>query len=347
MKLKSWMRRTAAAALVCSSFALAADAPATSTATEAEKAKALKGKKVAFIPIAMGFDLTEGWAAVMRHDAKKYGFSLTIKDPNWSTDQQLQAMSAVMAEKPDIIIAHNTNLQLLAKSLQKAEKAGIPVVQLNMPSAYKTDAYIGVDWVDLGRQTGERVVEECSKKKGKSGKVAVIQGMITDAASVFQLQGFNEALAKHPGEVEVVTNQPAEWDASKAKNVSETIVQQYKDLCGVFGMWDVMMKGAGETIKAASAGRPEPIKVFTSGGGTTLDCNGIKSGIYHTVWVYNVPKQARAIMDATEAILMSKSKPGSKHETQFTQLVELNKTSMTEGSCWDLETLKKQMASAN
>ena len=29
---------------------------------------AFKGKKVAFVPIAMGFDLTEGWAAGMQEE---------------------------------------------------------------------------------------------------------------------------------------------------------------------------------------------------------------------------------------------------------------------------------------
>jgi ribose transport system substrate-binding protein len=183
-------------------------------------ASKLKGKNVAFLPLAMGFDLTEGWAAVMKQQARELGFNLTIKDPNWSTDKQLEAMTAIIDEKPDLIIVHNNNLQVLSKSIIKAEKLGIPVIQLNMPASHQSEAYVGTDWVQLGQLTGDKMVEECGKSKGKSGKVAVIQGQITDPASVYQLQGFNAALAAHPGELTVVSTQAAEWDATKAKAVA-------------------------------------------------------------------------------------------------------------------------------
>ena len=301
---------------------------------------ALSGKTVAFLPIAMGFDLTEGWAAVMKGQARDLGFKLIIKDPNWSTDAQLEAMTAIIADKPDLIVVQNQNLQLLAKSLAKAEAAGIRVVQLNMPSSYQTEAYVGTDWVSLGEITTNKIVEECSKKKGKSGKVAIIQGQITDAASIYQLQGFNNVLKDHKDEIELVSTQAAEWDATKAKAVAESLVQQYKDLCGVYGFWDVMSKGAGEVFKNAP-GRSEPIKVYTSGGGTTMDCNGIKDGIFTHVWAYNVPDQARDITDVMKIVLQTNSKPGAMHVSLFTPLTDLNKDTISgAGTCWDLAELK-------
>jgi ribose transport system substrate-binding protein len=302
----------------------------------------IKGKTVAFLPIAMGFDLTEGWAAVMKQMARELDFKLIIKDPNWSTDAQLEAMTAIIADKPDLIVVQNNNLQLLAKSLAKAEKAGIRVVQLNMPSAHQTEAYVGTDWIQLGEVTTNAMIDECSTKKGKSGKVAVIQGQITDAASIYQLQGLNAALKARPGEITVVSTQAAEWDATKAKAVAESIVQQHKDICGVYGMWDGMMKGAGEVIKAASAGRPEPIKVYTSGGGAMLDCNGVRDDLFTHVWAYNVPDQARDITNVMKMVLQTDAKPGTFHFSLFTPLTDINKANSGVGVCWDLQELKKK-----
>lgn len=302
----------------------------------------LSGKTVAFLPISMGFDLTEGWGAVLKQQAREHGIKLIIKDPNWSTDAQLEAMTAIIADKPDLIIVQNTNLQLLAKSIQKAEKAGIRVLQLNMPSAYQSEAYIGTDWVQLGELTASRMIEECGKKKaGKSGKVAIIQGQITDAASSYQLQGFNATLKANDGELEVVSMQAAEWDATKAKAVAETFAQQYKDLCGVYGFWDGMMQGAGEVLKAASAGRPEPIRVYTSGGGTTLDCTSVRDGLWSHVWAYNVIDQARVITDLMKVVLQTTTKPGAMRVSLFTPLTDLNKATIgAPGACWDLAELK-------
>jgi ribose transport system substrate-binding protein len=303
-------------------------------------ASKLKGKNVAFLPLAMGFDLTEGWAAVMKQQARELGFNLTIKDPNWSTDKQLEAMTAIIDEKPDLIIVHNNNLQVLSKSIIKAEKLGIPVIQLNMPASHQSEAYVGTDWVQLGQLTGDKMVEECGKSKGKSGKVAVIQGQITDPASVYQLQGFNAALAAHPGELTVVSTQAAEWDATKAKAVAETIAQQYKDICGVYSLWDGMSKGAGEVLKAASVGRPEPIKFYTSGGGAMVDCDGIRDGLFTHVWEYNVPDQARDITDVIKIVLQENKKPGTFHFSLFTPLQDLNKSNIGPGVCWDMKDLK-------
>ena len=300
--------------------------------------KDLAGKTVAFLPIAMGFDLTEGWAAVLKQQAKDHGFKLIIKDPNWSSDAQVEALTALIADKPDLLIVHNNNLQLLVKLLQKAEQAGIRVVQINMPSAYQTEAYIGTDWVQLGEVTGTKMIEECSKKSGHTGKIAIIQGQITDPASIYQLQGFNSVLKAHDGELEVVSTQAAEWDATKAKAISESLVQQHKDLCGVYGFWDGMMKGAGEVFK--NAGGKEPIKVYTSGGGGTPDCTGIKDGLFTHVWAYNVPDQARDISDVMKIILQTTTKPGSMHISLFTPLTDLNKTTVATTTCWDLAELK-------
>jgi ribose transport system substrate-binding protein len=41
----------------------------------------LKGKKVILVSLAMGFDLTEGWTAIMRRQAKDLGYIFKIRDP--------------------------------------------------------------------------------------------------------------------------------------------------------------------------------------------------------------------------------------------------------------------------
>lgn len=53
----------------------------------------LKGKKVAFVPITMGFDLTQGWYAAMKRQADELGYEIIVRDPNWSIDAGAQALS--------------------------------------------------------------------------------------------------------------------------------------------------------------------------------------------------------------------------------------------------------------
>ena len=53
-------------------------------------------------------------------------------------------------------------------------------------------------------------------------QVAITQGVLTAAASIYQMQGINNVLSKHP-EIQLVSNQAADWDATKAKNIAATV----------------------------------------------------------------------------------------------------------------------------
>ena len=80
---------------------------------------AFKGKKVAFVPIAMGFDLTEGWAAGIKQALEPLGVTVEIRDPNWSTDAGAQAITSLIQEKPDAIVVHNPDVQSYARTPEK------------------------------------------------------------------------------------------------------------------------------------------------------------------------------------------------------------------------------------
>src|SRR6202789_4639314 len=99
---------------------------------------ALAGKTVAFVPVAMNFDLTEGWFAGLKKDLEAYGVKVIVRDPNWSTDAGAQAVTTLISEKPAVMVIHNPDVQTYAKLLQRAENDGIYVIQINMGSNYRS-----------------------------------------------------------------------------------------------------------------------------------------------------------------------------------------------------------------
>src|SRR6516165_7706954 len=108
--------------------------------------KALQGKVVAYLPVAMSFDLAQGWLAGLKRELEPLGVKIVVRDPNLSTNAGAQALTNLISEKPDVIIAHNPDVQTYAKLLQKAEASGIDVVQINMRSSFPTTAFVGADW---------------------------------------------------------------------------------------------------------------------------------------------------------------------------------------------------------
>ena len=107
-------------------------------------------------------------------------------------------------------------------------------MQINMRSNYPTTVFVGADWVDIGQKAASAVVDFC---KGKSNKIAIVQGQLSAAASAYTLKGVEDVLAKH-SEINVVSSQAADWDASKAKGIVQTVLKQNPDLCGIVGFLD-------------------------------------------------------------------------------------------------------------
>ena len=200
---------------------------------------ALKGKTVVFVPMSMSFDLPEGWAAVMRKEAERLGYKLDIRDANWSTDTGTRAITQVITEKPDILVVQNFDVASYARSLKRAVDAGIKVIQVNMKSSYQTDAFVGADWYGIGEYAARRMIEKCGKAAGKSGKIALIQGPATAAASVYQLNAISETV-EGSDQIEIVSSQTGDWDQSKARGIAQTVIQQNAEVCCLIVLWFVM-----------------------------------------------------------------------------------------------------------
>lgn len=294
---------------------------------------ALKGKKVAFLPGAMAMDLAIGWLDGLKKELEPQGVQIIVRDPNFSIQAGAQAFTQLIAEKPDVIIVHNQDLTTYAKLIKQAEANGILVVQVNMASLQKSTAYVGVDWVEMGAVQARYVVDAC---KGKSGKIAIVQGDLTAAASAYTMTGINSVLAKHP-EIKVVSNQSASWQSDKAKSITQTVLKQHPDLCGIIGVWDNMDRGTAAAVE--EAGLADKVYVATSGGGETkAACDMVKKGAYDLNVVYSVPNQAANLASTVKYLLSAGIKPGQMSGQMYTTLTPVTSANAgDEGVCWTMK----------
>jgi len=294
--------------------------------------KALDGKTVGYIPVAMGFDLTQGWLDGLKKQLEPQGVKVVLRDPNWNTNAGAQAFTALIAEKPAVIVIHNPDVQTYAKLIRKAEDDGIYVVQINMRSAQASTVFVGADWVEIGEKDAKAVVDAC---KGKSNKIAIVQGAPTAAASAYTLKGVENVLAKNP-QIKVVSNQAADWDAAKAKALTQTVLKQHPDLCGIVGFWDGMDIGTAAAIK--EAGLTGKVFLATSGGGSQQGaCDLVKSGAFDLDLSYDVPTQAEDMAAMIKWLLQGGLKAGQVKQNIYTTLIPITKENAAkDGTCWKL-----------
>lgn len=300
---------------------------------------ALKGKKVGFVPISMGFDLTQGWLAGMQRQAKELGYEIIVRDPNWSVEDGIQAINSLIAEKPDLLIIQNNDSRSYNQLVKKALASGIPTIQVQQRVQTVSDAYVGPDWHDIGAKTAEALVAKCGAGTNTSGKVAIVQGAVAAPASILMLQGIEDTLKSHP-EIKVVSSQAADWDATKAYGIVSTALKQNPDLCGVAGFWDVADLGTAGAIR--EAGLQGKVALVTSGGGKRdASCDKIAAGDFTVYHSYNVAGQARDLNSAIKMLLQAKLKPGSAPFALISPLTMITKDSITPTSCWMLNEVEQ------
>jgi ribose transport system substrate-binding protein len=341
MSTPHWMKRTASTLCAVGALAFGSSAFAQLKGLEEpgrdEYVKVMKGKTVAYLPIALSFDLTRGWLEGIKKELEPLGVNVVVRDPNWDTNAGAQALTTLIASKPDIIIAHNPDVQTYAKLFQKAEAEGIKVIQVNMKSVYMTSAYVGADWVLVGETKAAAAAKAC---QGKSNKIAIVQGPTASAPSAYTLKGIERALASNP-QVKVVSSQAADWDAGKAKGITQTVLRQHPDLCAIIDFWDGQGVGVAAAVK--EAGLTGKVFVISSGGGEQKGaCDQVAAGGYDMYLNYDVPTQAKAMANMARWLIQTGKKvPADAKGFLYSRLTPITKaTAAIPGTCWQLGAIR-------
>ena len=150
--------------------------------------------------------------------------------------------------KPDVLVVHSPDLNSYSKLFKKAQEKGIYVILIDNPANFPADAFIGSDWDRLGQLEAEAVVKGCGE--GSSKKIGLVQGDQVNASSLYQYAGIMKVLAKHP-DFKVVAKPDSNWDATTARNVTTTMLQQNPDICGIIDFWDGDATGTAAAIRDA------------------------------------------------------------------------------------------------
>jgi ribose transport system substrate-binding protein len=334
---KKWLAVLAGVAFAAAPLPAAAQQESgTKTARElrASYDKALQGKTIAYLPIALGVPLADEWGRVVQEEAEWRGMKYVVRDPNNNPSAMQQALTALVDQKPDVLIVQNPSVTLLMKDLKRAESQGTHVIQINMSSNYKSGAFVGVDWNEIGRILATDVVKQCGTGSGKSGKVQIVQGELAAGGSIDQVGGIMEVFNKDPA-IKVVSNQAANWDAATALNVTATVIQQHPDLCASIGFWGIMESGAAQAIR--NAGKIDEVKVYASGEGSQLDCDQVNQGSFYKFLSYKATEQGHDLVLAALSLLESGEKPGTKNLEFFTRPIWLDKTNANGANCFALK----------
>ena len=173
--------------------------------------------------------------------------------------------------KPNVLVIHAGDLNSYTKILKKAQAEGVYVILIDNPANFAADAFIGSDWDRLGQLEAEAAVKACGENSSK--QIGLVQGDQVNSSSLYQYAGIMKVLAKYP-DFKVVAKPDSNWDATTARNVTTTMLQQNPDMCAIIDFWDGDATGTAAAIR--DAGKEGKIALVTTGGGEKVDCDKLQ-----------------------------------------------------------------------
>ncbi|WP_329410116.1 substrate-binding domain-containing protein [Streptomyces sp. NBC_00704] len=203
-------------------------------------------------------------------EAKKLGVDLTVTDAQNDASQQANQLQNFTSSGYDSIIVNPVDSDAASNSVKAADKAKIPVIAVDRGVNKATvDALVASDNVAGGELAARTVAE----KLGGSGRIVILQGQAGTSAARERAEGFAKGLKAYPG-IQVLAQQPADFDRTKGLDVMSNLLQAHPDVQGVIAANDEMALGAikalgskaGKSVQVVGFdGTPDGLKAVAQG----------------------------------------------------------------------------------
>jgi ribose transport system substrate-binding protein len=289
----------------------------------------LKGKKVYYAAGAAGYPQADAWLNSLRQAFEQLGVEFRTNDAQADPQKLVQNAQTLLNGKPDVLILHNLDLTNTANIVKQAQSQGVYTIVINLASVQQSDAFVGGNFNVTQAALAQRVVDDC-KAKGQN-KVAMIKGFASDGVSVIS----DEAWRKTFGAAgfNIVSDQAGQYDATKARDIANTVMQQNRDLCAFIGTWDMMMIGAANAV--AQAGLAGKVGVYTTDA-SEVACKAIQDGTMTAAIDYGAASFGPVTVALTQYLLES-GIPAGRHKTAiYSRYTVIDKSNLdkAQGACY-------------
>ena len=212
---------------------------------------------IGFIPMTLSNEYFITMVNAAQMEADKLGVDLLVQgaQQHASAEEQMQIMENMITRRVDAICIVPSSSEGLIPVLRKAEKAGIPVVNLDTgfdAAALEAAGLKPVPFIGTDNYYGAQIAGYFALAlTGAEGKVAILTGVEGQKNAADRRNGFYDVVSAYP-EMEVVAEQTANWEVEQGYNVFQNILQANPDLKLVFASNDNMGIGAYRAVKEAN-----------------------------------------------------------------------------------------------
>jgi ABC-type sugar transport system substrate-binding protein len=228
-------------------------------------------------------------------------------------NRQLDQVKNFITRKVDGIIMVPKDATSCLPIIRAANQAAIPMVLFNRPagpSDVQATAVVA-DNAKLAEETVQFMVDT-ARKSGRPHKGMILLGNLGDSNGIARRDGFEAAVAKADGVVEVVARIPTEWNQEKAQAGVVNALQAHPDASFLFTSSDFLFPSIVSALKSAGKYHPmdHPDHVILGGfDGDATAYRMLVDGYLDATGVQDVYFEARECVQAIDDLRAGRPVP--------------------------------------
>jgi ribose transport system substrate-binding protein len=183
---------------------------------------------------------------------KEFGVTIETVAPTKpdNIEEQTRLVEDWIIKRPDAFVFVPVDYKALVPSIQKVNKAGIPVIgYVNRMTDVDFVSYVGSDDETLQYELCKYLFKSMNGK----GKIIHIDGVPAAITAQNRKKGFERAVKETPG-IEVLASQPGNYRRLPAVQVFENLMQRFPMIDAVVCANDDMAVGIAEALIGAGRG---------------------------------------------------------------------------------------------
>jgi ribose transport system substrate-binding protein len=190
----------------------------------------------------------------------KFDFKVVGMKDERDFASQVDAVENFITQKFDVIVVAPADSKAMATPLAKAVKAGVKVINIDVPLDESAKKAVGLNLAFFGpdnREGAKLAGEALAKDLGPGAKVVILEGNPEADNAKERKEGFVDSIGA--GKLELLDSKTAHWETEEANTVMTNFLTRYQDIRGVMAANDSMALGVVKALDAA--GKSGKIKV--------------------------------------------------------------------------------------
>jgi ABC-type sugar transport system substrate-binding protein len=255
---------------------------------------------VGFAAASTGWPWYVSFIKKFNEGAQAHSWKTVVLSANADVPTQLNQIYDLVAKHVNYLVVGPIDGSAVIPGLKAAHDAGIPVIVIGNPVVASGDAYVTATRVPDDGQMGLGSAQLVVQAIGDGGSVVIVDGLAGQPAVVLRHATIDPYFKEH--KIQVLGDQPADWDANKAATVTEDFMTRFPTVGAIFSMDG--SETPGVLRAAADAGFKGPVIGL---GGTATELAALKAGTLYGTTCMSAGQNGAEAIKAIEAIASGKT----------------------------------------